>query len=321
MTTSDGPDFILEVQQNGYVWWYLDAISDDGANALTIIAMIGSVFSPYYAAARRRGAGQPENYCALNVALYGSSKRWALTERGQTALKRTTQQLSIGPSSVRWDGRDLIVEIDEITVPIPSRIRGAVRLTPAAIVRETFTLAERGNHRWRPIAPVARVTVEMESPELSWTGPGYLDWNAGDEPVEDAFSGWHWSRAAGAAGATVFYDGERRREGAFSLALEIASDGSTRRIQPPPICPLPTTPIWRIARKTRSDPNNPATIQRTCEDTPFYARSVIDLSVAGRRMHAMHESLDLDRFKSRWVQTLLPFRMPRRPGRAQGPES
>jgi len=27
----------------------------------------------------------------------------------------------------------------------------------------------------------------------------------------------------------------------------------------------------------------------------------------------MHESLDLDRFRSRWVQSLLPFRMPRRP--------
>jgi carotenoid 1,2-hydratase len=28
--------------------------------------------------------------------------------------------------------------------------------------------------------------------------------------------------------------------------------------------------------------------------------------------NAIHESVDLDRFASRWVQVLLPFKMPRR---------
>ncbi len=35
-------------------WWYVDALSDDGRHGLTLIAFIGSVFSPYYAWARRR---------------------------------------------------------------------------------------------------------------------------------------------------------------------------------------------------------------------------------------------------------------------------
>jgi carotenoid 1,2-hydratase len=315
VTRTDGPDFAIGIPKNGYVWWYLDAISDDGGHALTIIAMIGSVFSPYYAAARRRGAGDPESHCALNIALYGrSGKKWALTERGRGALSRSTHDLAIGPSSMRWDGTDLVIEIDEITVPIPSRLRGVVRLSPSATVSETFALAETGNHRWRPIAPVSRVSVEMTSPSLSWSGAGYFDWNAGDGPLEDAFSGWHWSRASAADGTTIFYDGERRREGAFSLALAIEPNGTPRRLDPPPECALPTTPIWRIARATRSDSMAPARIVSTCEDTPFYARSVAELSVAGRRIHAMHESLSLDRFGARWVQSLLPFRMPRRGG-------
>jgi len=39
-----------------HVWWYVDAISDDGQHALSVIAFVGSVFSPYYAwaFARRR---------------------------------------------------------------------------------------------------------------------------------------------------------------------------------------------------------------------------------------------------------------------------
>ena len=51
-----GPDFSLAVATNGYAWWYVDALSDDGQHGLTIIAFIGSVFSPYYARARRLGA-------------------------------------------------------------------------------------------------------------------------------------------------------------------------------------------------------------------------------------------------------------------------
>ena len=35
--------------RDGYVWWYVDALSDDGRHGLTLIAFIGSVFSPYYA--------------------------------------------------------------------------------------------------------------------------------------------------------------------------------------------------------------------------------------------------------------------------------
>jgi carotenoid 1,2-hydratase len=38
----------------------------------------------------------------------------------------------------------------------------------------------------------------------------------------------------------------------------------------------------------------------------------------GREFDAVHESLDLDRFSSRWVQSLLGFRMPRRTGPLRG---
>ena len=49
-----GPDFNVAVPPSGYRWWYLDGLSADGQRGLTVIAFVGSVFSPYYAAARRR---------------------------------------------------------------------------------------------------------------------------------------------------------------------------------------------------------------------------------------------------------------------------
>ncbi len=50
-----GPRFDAPVPAGGYAWWYVDALSDDGAHGLTIIAFIGSVFSPFYAWSRRGG--------------------------------------------------------------------------------------------------------------------------------------------------------------------------------------------------------------------------------------------------------------------------
>ena len=96
------------VAPGGYAWWYVDALSDDGRHGLTLIAFIGSVFSPYYAWARRRRrprAADPLHHCALNVALYGDGgKRWAMTERGRASVLRERVHAGHRPEPLRWDG-------------------------------------------------------------------------------------------------------------------------------------------------------------------------------------------------------------------------
>lgn len=308
-----GPDFSRAVSPNGYAWWYVDALSDDGAHGLTIIAFIGSVFSPYYARSRRRGVTDPENHCAINVALYGKGgKRWALTERGRNDLARSRSRFAVGPSSMTWDGTDLVIDIDEITVPLPSRLKGRVRLTPSAVTANPFVLNANGQHMWHPIAPLARVTVEMARPDLSWTGNGYFDCNHGAAPLEDGFAEWTWSRASTSSGTQIYYDGVRRGADNFALAIAIDANGQVTTIPAPPRAALPTTTVWRIPRATRADMGSTAKIVETCEDTPFYARSITETIDNGRPIRAMHESLLLDRFSTRWVQSLLHFRMPRR---------
>ena len=136
-----GPRFDRVVEPGGYAWWYVDALSDDGQSGLAVIAFIGSVFSPYYASARRRQAGDPLDHCALNVALYRpSGSRWAMTERRRSALHRTADALAIGPSSVSWDGQALSISIAEVTVPFPSALRGRIRVFPTALADRTFSL-------------------------------------------------------------------------------------------------------------------------------------------------------------------------------------
>ncbi len=301
--------FDRPVSPNGYAWWYVDALSDDGRHGITLIAFIGSVFSPYYAAARRRGTADPRHYAALNVALYGATRAWTLTERGRARLRTGAEHLAIGPSALTWHGDALAFAIDEVTMPIPSRVRGTVRLLPAALTRRTHCLDGAGRHRWRPLAPRARVEVELTQPSLRWQGTGYLDSNDGDAPLEDDFRCWTWSRHGQRDGSTtVLYDVERRDGGATSLALRFDGRGDGEPIDAPPVVPLAPSG-WRIGRATRSDDG--AAVVRTLEDAPFYARSLVATTV-GEPVVAVHESLDLDRFRRRWVQMLLPFRMPRR---------
>ena len=304
------------VAGGGYAWWYLDALSDDGEHALTIIAFIGSVFSPYYAWARQRDpAADPLQHCALNVALYGrSGHRWTMTERSRERVSRSADALCIGPSTLVWEGDALVLRIDEVTAPWPSRIRGVVRLHPAAPVGCEYLLDAAGRHRWSPIAPCARVEVQLSQPALCWRGTGYLDSNAGDRPLEADFKRWDWSRASlPGSRSAVLYDLARRGGDALSLAMQFDAQGRVYHFAPPPAAALSAS-AWRVARGTRSDAGStPRTLQRL-EDGPFYARSVISAQWLGEPVTAMHESLSLSRFDSSWVRLMLPFRMPRRAG-------
>ena len=301
------------VASGGYRWWYIDGVSDDGLHGLTLIAFVGSVFSPYYAWARRRGAADPRNHVAMNVGLYGAlGHRWAMTERGSGRLAVAPEELVIGPSALRCDGRRLQVSLDEVTAPLPSRIQGTVTVTPAALHTRRFALDEGERHYWQPVAPIARIDVQLQSPALSWRGHGYVDSNGGDEPIGNAFNCWDWSRAALADGsAAMFYDITRRDGSTHLLSLRAGDSGKLEEFAAPPRVQLPHSG-WRVARSTRSETAGGAKVQATLEDGPFYARSLVRSTIDGHSVLSVHESVSLERFRAPWVRALLPFKMPRR---------
>jgi carotenoid 1,2-hydratase len=186
-----------------------------------------------------------------------------------------------------------------------------VRVYPHGIAGHPYHLDSAGHHHWAPIAPCAHVEVKFERPLLHWSGSGYLDSNWGNSPLESAFRRWEWSRAALKDGGTaVLYDVTQRDGDRPVLGLRFARNGSVEHFAAPPRVKLPMT-AWLVQRGTRVDPQQTARVTETLEDTPFYTRSVLSTHVLGEPVTAMHESVCLDRFRSRWVQTLLPFRIPR----------
>ena len=289
-------------------------MSDDGEHAITIIALLGSVFSPYYAGARAIGPADPLEHCAMNVAIYGPrGDLWSLTERGSRRVARGARDLAVGPSSMEWDGTELRIAFDEITAPVPSRLRGRVRVRPLDVTGEVFALDAAGKHAWSPIAPVATAEVDLESPRLRFRGAAYFDANAGDEPLEQAFSSWTWSRSSRAGETAVTYD-VLRADGSRGLLAKVFGAGGAARdlgdLQP---MPLGRT-RWGVDRSIQVDGRTSPRLLRTLEDTPFYARSLASASFGGQASTVVHEALSLDRFKQGWVRFLLPFRMRREPG-------
>jgi carotenoid 1,2-hydratase len=306
-----GPGFEAPVVGKGaYVWWYVDAISDDGKHGLTMIAFIGSVFSPYYAWSNW---ADPMQHCAINVALYTLDRpggAWAMTERPAKAMSRGVDYFQVGPSALRFENGVLTADIDEITVPWPSRLKGKIRLEPIVETNSRFALDPAGKHIWRPLAPRARVELAFSAPDLRWSGDGYFDTNCGEEPLEAAFAHWHWGRAHRARDLALFYD-VQRRDGSFAaLALQVDKAGEVAVAPTLPTTDLPST-FWRMGRTAWADSGQKVQVTKTLEDAPFYARSALKTWVYGQQVTMMHESLDLDRLSNPIVRAMLPFRMPR----------
>ncbi|MCA3599282.1 MAG: hydratase [Methylobacterium sp.] len=246
---------------------------------------------------------------ALNVALYGEKRGWAMTERGASALHRDRDRLVIGPSSMRWKGADLVISVREWGFPLPRRLVGEITVTPRVWGRQAFVLNEQGQHLWHPVAPLASVRLDFERPALSWRGTGYLDHNRGDQPIPEGFMDWSWQRAAHENGALVAYSGRRRDGRTFGFCVDFGRDGVEREQVLPPRRMLPRT-LWHVPRIAHGEPGT--RLLKTLEDTPFYSRSLIEMEHGGQRLETVQESLSLTRLTRPAVQMMLPFRMPRR---------
>jgi carotenoid 1,2-hydratase len=289
-------------------------VSDDGRWGATVIAFVGTVFSPWYFAARaaaaKRGDPPPpaERFCGFNVAIYGPNRHWwALTERATATVHREARRLTVGPDTFGWEGDQVVISFDMQTMPFGGPVRGKIRLKPRMLPARRVEIAP--GHTWQPVAPAGEAEVELDEPKVRFVGHAYHDANDGTEPLEAAFSRWCWARATDAAGTTVIYDVEDRAASPRGFAAHFSNTGDMAFVDAPRRVPLPHGFWWRVPRSTRAAADADVRLVRTLEDTPFYTRSQLEIRTPGNVAAAVHESLDLERFASPWVQFLLPFRI------------
>ncbi|MEL7030392.1 MAG: hypothetical protein AAGL49_14560, partial [Pseudomonadota bacterium] len=203
------------------------------------------------------------------------------------------------------------IRINERCAPLPRPIRGEIVVRPRAFTETVFDLDGNAKHHWSPIAPCAEIQVDLDAPALSWRGEAYLDSNSGDEPLEAGFQSWTWARVHTDLGALILYEATPRAAGARALSLHADMTGRLETRPMPAALTEGGKTIWGVERPIRADCDGAARVLATFEDAPFYARSLIETRLFGETARGFHESLSLDRFRTRWVRALLPFRMPR----------
>ncbi|MFO7806729.1 MAG: carotenoid 1,2-hydratase [Paracoccaceae bacterium] len=285
-------------------------MSADGHRAVSVIGFIGSVFSPWYAWSGRR---DPQNHCCINVATYGPGGRFCMTDRGRSALRQSADSLTIGPSAMHWTGSALVITLNEWAAPpIPGAVRGTITLTPTGVTEVELPLTTDRAHVWRPFAPTAAITVDLEAQGWQWDGHGYFDSNFGTRALEADFDTWTWARYPRAdGGSACFYDADRRDGSRLAAAMAFDADGAARMIDAPPLTPFKRTG-WRMDRATRADPGTTPRQIKPMLDAPFYNRAAVETTIEGETVQGVHEALDLRRYRSPLLKPMLACRVPRR---------
>ncbi|MEM0988937.1 MAG: carotenoid 1,2-hydratase [Pseudomonadota bacterium] len=235
-----------------------------------------------------------------------------MTERGEGALSQSTTRFQVGPSSLEWRGGELIIDVDEISNPIISRIKGQIRLKPAALTEVELPLTPQGSHVWRPFAPTAKIEVDLNR-GWQWNGHGYLDANFGTRALEDDFSYWTWGRFPVHGGTSAFYDAARRDGTDLSVTVRFGDDGSAEIVQDAPPKTRFARNYWLVRRETRADPGYRPREVVPMLHAPFYARAAVKTQIDGVETVGVHEALDLNRFASPFLKPMLAVRVPRVP--------
>ncbi len=235
-----------------------------------------------------------------------------MTDRGEQALRRSNDTFEVGPSSLRWTGSKLVISINEISsLPLVSRVRGEMTVTPSAITNVELPLTKDGAHVWRPFAPTSRINVNLEAKGWQFDGHGYFDANFGVRPLEQDFSYWTWGRFPTKDGSTCFYDADRKDGTALDAAVAFDPSGHATTISAPAKTPFKRT-LWALRRETRADSGVTPRQIKPMLDAPFYSRSVVETQVNGETVQGVHEALDLVRYGNPLLKPMLAVRVPRR---------
>lgn len=284
-----------------YRWLYADVVCGDVT--AVFIFMMGSLFSPRYAAAVRRG-GKPLDHCAVNFARYrgGARRQWVLSEYAGAIVAQDGRALRIGRSSLRYgaDGT-LLIHVHERTAPWGRLAEARLELSPKSPPFDELALDAAGRHLWQPLAVRAEAKLTLPREGVTLTSHGYHDTNHGAEPLGRSVTAWRWARVHRADRTFIHY----HLEGEPHPIEVTAGDGLRQVIRGAPPAPAPERTAWGL-RIPRHAPAGEGVLPsgRLLESAPFYAR--FEFHQAGA--HVLGEVADFRRFHSPFIRWMAHFR-------------
>lgn len=230
-----------------YEWWYFDALSDDGKEAVVIVFLDNFIYSPRYNAtdkARANGLAtesKNQRFPAVSITYYRDGKQVykAVNEYpvDQFAANENAPECRIGKNSFRYEsasyGSGYVVSLD---VPL-SRNRRLKADFEWLSIESDFESApfcyEESSHCWNMVAPRSDVSGKITVVDSigrnldvkTFRGTGYHDHNLDNRWLAKTVRDWHWGRAHFADCTAIFYRYNEIGDDNPSTKLFIIRDG------------------------------------------------------------------------------------------------
>jgi carotenoid 1,2-hydratase len=338
-----------------YEWWYFDAISDDGRDALVIIFLTNFVFSPRYNRAvaeslRSPGAAHSKSFVqfpAVAVCFYRDGRPlWrAINEYPPDDFQtsRTQPACRIGGNSFRLvrNGAETCYRLN-----IETRYRRKRNLRAWLewrveegdfFAEETIGNAGAAAHHWNMVAPRCSVSGEIALTggagksvfEHGFHGSGYHDHNRDARWMPATIAEWQWGRIHFPAATAVFYRYRERDESLHTTRLFLIQDGQLNVSTPQLIADDARRHLYGLryprrlqfqAATTDIGPTLRVRQQRVIDGSFFYLRFLSEATlrtIDGRTQHAsaITEHLEPRSLRYPWLWWLINMRIGRN-GRA-----
>jgi carotenoid 1,2-hydratase len=336
--SADPDRFFNRTTPGAHEWWYFDAISGDGRDAIVIVFYAGLPFDPSYGVATLRHLKNPSKYpqpmaldhSAIGFSWYrdGKAIAYALNATKAEDFRHEAEPFSIEIATNRLerdsDGYRLTIATNSVE---GQRIRGEFRFRPASATEpfERNLGTPEAPHNWILVASDCQVSgsASFLGEDHLFEGRGYHDHNAGAEDLSVAMKRWEWGRFHHGTATEIYYVSEPREGPRQSLwittvngrpesildDLQVSGDlGRTGNIYG-----------VRHARSTvvkSQDRLMSQMIDLCVDDGPFYRRWLAEFNFfpdvdgsASTGHHGIAELLDTRNLHKPWFNWMIPYRL------------
>lgn len=319
-------------------WWYFDASSHDGRDALVLIWFAALPFDPSYGIAARKHLTNPDRYpapfsldhCAFNLCWYRDGRliAYALNRYRHQAFEHSADPFSLTVAGNRIDRDDSGYSLHVETPALGGgTLKAHLRFTqkPGTEPFEQDLGTPGFPHLWILAAADNKVTghVALHQParnlSLDFQGRGYHDHNAGAQELSLAIRRWSWGRAHSGPFTHVYYKSQPREGPPHSLRLT-CEDGRLLSLTHD----VPFTPDH--SHRPRNfyglhhanhlhvgpDHDRLTDLRQHCvDDGPFYRRWVggFKSSNSDVRLQGVSELLDTRFLHHRLFNWMIPYRL------------
>ena len=207
-------------EDKSYEWWYFDALSDDGREAVIIVFLDNFIYSPRYNQQSLKITGNERcpavsfTYFRDGVAVYKATTEFHYSD---FRASEDRPEVTIGESGFVMDaaryGSGYLVTV-KANLPGSRTLEAKFEwLSVESDLTPDASRVEGSRHCWNMVAPRSDVTgkisvsssIDGEFEAIHFRGSGYHDHNLDDRWLAKTVRDWHWGRAHFADCTVVFY--------------------------------------------------------------------------------------------------------------------